>query len=350
MTKAILHIGPEKTGSTALQQALKATANPLRAKGWTYEPLLGMWNHAPLVPLFSGAVEGSHLADATGFSWAGEKAFRNMLINDIERLVSVTGNKPGGVILVNELLSSRLTERKSVSKIINFLLTYFDSITVTFAVKSQVNIVESIFSEELRWGAANLPDWGRLKGFHWLNFESLLNLWSGHSNRVSVEILLLQPETKVRSRTDIVQEFLGLVGVPELWQPREAALNVHSSIGARGAAILWAYNSLTKDVNWDDVGIDNPTAFRLRLFDVLRSAQNDRRLRLSPTEANDVLRFYWRGNLALSSLLSAESAEHFLSQVKPSLSSLERANSFHPMQWYRTYIDHYRHGEEGVGR
>jgi hypothetical protein len=149
---AVVHIGLEKTGSTALQHWLAQHHQHLQAEGIVMPRSLGFPNHTRLVAacLDDGVVDNlkAHLMRREGLSEA-------MLRRWVEGSLAAELRHAGDwhtLLITSELISSRLGSATEIERLVKLLRRYVDRICFVLVLRRQDHLAVSRFSSVLRSG------------------------------------------------------------------------------------------------------------------------------------------------------------------------------------------------------
>jgi hypothetical protein len=156
---AIVHIGLEKTGSTAIQRWLVANQGSLQTGGVLMPRSLGYPNHTKLVSacLDYGVVDNikSHHLFATGLS---EEGFRSLVFTNLARELKQAGQSWHTLVITSELISSRLCSAAEINKLAAVVGQYVDHIQFVIFLRRQDQLALSRFSSILRSGYGGFAD------------------------------------------------------------------------------------------------------------------------------------------------------------------------------------------------
>lgn len=156
---AIVHIGLEKTGSTAIQKWLAGHRELLREHGILMPSSIGYPNHTKLVAacLDDGAVDNikSYQLFAAGSS---EQAFRRHVFSALQQ--EIASNRSGWhtLLISSELISSRLSSTSEIQRLLNQIQPHVDRIRFVVFLRRQDQLAVSRFSSILRSGHSDFDD------------------------------------------------------------------------------------------------------------------------------------------------------------------------------------------------
>ena len=160
--KAILHIGPMKTGSTSIQLWLHQRANELAEQGYHCPTSLGSRNMSRL----------TYMAQAQAFNGA-------LSATDGARLDALRGELAGlppgihTVIFSGEMIGQILNEAAEVQALKTMLDEFFDDYLVVVYLRRQDEMSLSRYNTSLRRGEKRARPFSRP-----FDYELRLNLWS----------------------------------------------------------------------------------------------------------------------------------------------------------------------------
>lgn len=152
---AIVHVGVEKTGSTAIQHWLVTNRARLLDCGILVPTRIGSPNHTKLVVacLDDGVIDNikGHLLARDGLS---ERKLRDGVARSLARELDAT---PGWdrVVITSELISSRLHSPSEIERLVSFLRRHVDDIHFVIFLRRQDELALSRFSSALRAGHAD---------------------------------------------------------------------------------------------------------------------------------------------------------------------------------------------------
>lgn len=152
---AIVHVGLEKTGSTAIQHWLAAHRAQLLARGILVPTRIGAPNHTKLVAacLDDGVVDSLKRHQlARGNVGEGD------LRADVARALGRELKAARGwdrLVITSELISSRLHAPSEIDRLVSFLRRHVDDIHFVIVLRRQDELALSRFSSALRAGHAD---------------------------------------------------------------------------------------------------------------------------------------------------------------------------------------------------
>ncbi|MBB1296287.1 hypothetical protein [Pseudoalteromonas sp. SR41-7] len=210
MSKVVLHIGTEKTGTTSIQHFMSQNRQALLAKGIVY-PNLGSRKdaHFDLVnsvhPLDNGGRHMEFLGPVTqpvDFLW-----------NKLEECINEHPNKT--IVLSAEHFSSRLREHA-----LKYIRDFFEKLSITpqiiIYLRPQADYIESSYSTEIKAGSPKVfkkvMEQYQSQSLRY-DYEQLIDLWSSFFNKDSINII---PYEKSSIGDDIRLNFLSAIGVTDL--------------------------------------------------------------------------------------------------------------------------------------
>ena len=201
MKKLILHIGSEKTGTTALQEILTKNEDLLRAVGVLYPSSGRIHNgHFGLVDEINATVTGQHFEFLHQSSWCGPGVWEELQ----EEISSFTGET---VIISSEHLSSRLNVT-GIELMVSKLCEIADwEFNVLFYARRQDQLLQSAYSETLRNGGTQNVDQlveSALKHCRYFDYGLILEDWA---SVLSVGSVMLRPFDNELQRVGLTSDF-----------------------------------------------------------------------------------------------------------------------------------------------
>jgi len=149
---AVVHVGLEKTGSTAIQHWLKRHHSALQAQGIVMPRSLGFPNHTRLVAacLDDGVVDNlkAHMLRREGLP---EPLLRRWVEASLAAELRQTGDWHT-LLITCELISSRLSSPSEMERLLALLRPHVDHIRFLLVLRRQDQLAVSRFSSLLRSG------------------------------------------------------------------------------------------------------------------------------------------------------------------------------------------------------
>lgn len=161
---AVIHIGLEKTGSTAIQKWLADQQQLMTSRGVLIPRTVGYPNHTKLVTacLDDGVLDNLkhfHLYE-TGLS---ESSFRARVFSDLRWEILAARPAWQTLLITSELISSRLSSPTEIRRLLAQIQPHVDHITFILFLRRQDQLALSRFSSLLRSG---YPEFDNLYADH----------------------------------------------------------------------------------------------------------------------------------------------------------------------------------------
>ncbi|WP_153913454.1 hypothetical protein [Shewanella sp. TC10] len=225
MTKVIIHIGTEKTGTTSIQKCLQQNRANLAQQGIIY-PHIGPRDDAHF-----DLVNALHPLDNNGRYMEflpKVKHEQNFYWDALARCIIANPDKT--IVLSAEHFSSRLRD-----KALTFMKDFFDKLNIEpeiiIYLRPQQGYIESSYSTSIKSGSeltfAQAFTSHEQQTFRY-NYHKLLTLWSSYFNQKSIVVRVYD---KASLNGDVCTDFLSLIGVNDLKSLQLAAVHENKKWG-----------------------------------------------------------------------------------------------------------------------
>ena len=213
--KVVLHIGTEKTGTTALQKFLSANKSLLAKSG--IAPVHGK-GIANCVDLAACCLEYSDKGLISEQGVRDKDEFEHYRASVTAHYQKVLGRLPRGarvVVLSSEHFHSRLKTVEDIARLRSLLEPFAERFAISCYVRPQVELVSSLYSTYLRGGGtANLKLFSRQylqPDNHYCNYSAMLRKWAAVFD--DAEIRVKEFDKKKLREGNIIVDFLDQLAV-----------------------------------------------------------------------------------------------------------------------------------------
>ncbi|MBM28982.1 MAG: hypothetical protein CME58_11470 [Halieaceae bacterium] len=240
--KLVLHIGTEKTGTTAIQSALSSQREYLLRNGVCYAKSAGDLNCQGLAAAFTSLgvrddyVVKSQLTDPERY-----RDWRQNLLQMMRREISAAKDRCHTFVLSSEHFSSRLIKNADVTDLAKYLGTEFDDVAVVCYLRRQDLMATSRINEGLRAGFPqrwfpSVTEGNALP--HLYDYRALLERWSAAFGESAVKPRIFERSKLVAESivADFSETHLGLPVSPT------AAENLNVSLSLTAQIALMMFN------------------------------------------------------------------------------------------------------------
>jgi hypothetical protein len=178
--KAVLHIGIEKTGTTAIQAFLTDNRKALLDCGYAYLESAGLPSNRKLASYCMDFDRHDDHHEMLGIIDAEpRKQWNQAFLNDFNTEIENLPSNVQCVVISCEQLHSRLVKESEIVRAKEALSQHFDDIEVIVYLRRQDQLATSLYSTALKCGHSFdtiLP--GVTAEDHYYNFQLLLSQWS----------------------------------------------------------------------------------------------------------------------------------------------------------------------------
>ncbi|WP_282167763.1 hypothetical protein [Shewanella japonica] len=243
MTRVIIHIGTEKTGTTSIQKCLQKNRQTLAKQGIIY-PHIGSRDDAHF-----DLVNALHPLDNNGryMEFLPEVEHEQDFYWDaLAKCITVNQGKT--IVLSAEHFSSRLRE-----KALSYMKAFFDKLNIkpdiVIYLRPQEGYIESSYSTSVKSGSeltfAQAFASHEQQAFRY-NYHKLLGLWSSHFEQKSI---IVRVYDKASLNGDVCADFLSLIGVNDLNSLELAAVHENKKWGPAMLEVARLVNSQSKGLS-----------------------------------------------------------------------------------------------------
>ncbi|WP_027185301.1 hypothetical protein [Desulfovibrio inopinatus] len=226
---AILHIGLEKTGTTALQCYFDQNRALLLQHGIAYATSPALPDHTKLAAY---ALRDDVFPDIRRrhriHSPETLESFRQLFEQDFAQ--EMASLKAKTVVFSNEHCSSRLISVQEIQRLYDLLKPYFEHITVVIYLRRQDKFFLSSYSTSIKSGHSQpltIPDTETIKATpHWIqryDYRELCQRWGTVFGENNLLVRIYQRSQLYQG--DIVSDFLQGTSLPEVAKPKRLRIN-----------------------------------------------------------------------------------------------------------------------------
>lgn len=294
--KVILHIGAEKTGSTALQEFLYANREQLLKSGLALLDCINAPNNLKLVGYCKAPDDLSYgyfidlgfrkLEDKTAFYANFQKEFSEE-ISSLPKSVHT-------VIITSEHFHSQLYDKNEIIRLKNFLDRYFSDVQIICYLREQYSLARSFYSTAIKHGyAVAFEDFltGATLDNDYYNHLNSMEKWSGVFGFKN--ILARVYERKYLIKNDIRQDFLSIALEQLDNKPFDFSYyRPNRSLGLIGAQLGMRINSRLSRHN--DAG--RVDTFRYAILDMLEKTRISKIGEISSSRSGEIFNIFEDSN------------------------------------------------------
>ncbi|MDF2096146.1 hypothetical protein P2G67_09180 [Fodinicurvata sp. CAU 1616] len=234
-----MHIGTEKTGTTALQRTLFKNKNAMLDNGWLYYHDANLFNAREV----AAACVGDNNADAylrrNGIRTLKDRLFfRQRVISHLEKQLFHAPSHIHTIVVSSEHFHSRLVNQESIAQLKTFFGQYANSFFVVVYLRRQVDLATSMYSTRLKSGAHEQfhPYVEKLlaEKNHYCNYDIFLKKWETLFDRDCMRVRIFDRVELIKS--NIVNDFFSVCGYTGTWKPTK--INFNESLTPLGQLLL----------------------------------------------------------------------------------------------------------------
>jgi len=220
-----LHIGTEKTGSTALQMVSGKNRDTLMKHGILYPRTAGEINQVKLTLYAAGGPKTLNLRRLAGL--VRDDAYKKFKANFAEELRSeVSASKCSRIYLSNEHLSSRLTSAQQVERIAAVVRPLADVVKIVVYLRPQSELYLSSYSTAIKAGRTTALEPPRYAENPRYNYVNKLALWGDVFGDDNVVVRVYDRATLIGG--DLVKDFFSIMA----YEPG-SDINIPTTVNAR---------------------------------------------------------------------------------------------------------------------
>ena len=239
--RCILHIGTEKTGTTALQTALSNQRKYLSKNGVCYAKAPGEPNCRSLAAAFTPL--GNRDDYKLKYGLTEPEAFANWkqkLLGKIRKEITTAKKKCHTYILSSEHFSSKIIRDADVADLADYLRSEFEDVQVVCYLRRQDLMATSRINEGLRAGFPqrwfpNVSDNGTLPPLY--DYQTLIKRWSAAFGESAIKLRTFE-RSKLMGGSVVADFSETQLGVP-LEQADHAKSNLSLSFTAQVALMMF---------------------------------------------------------------------------------------------------------------
>ncbi len=245
--KCLLHIGTEKTGTTALQACLHDSRDALSAMGIHFCASMGQRNNRLLAQAMMRSWREDDFFKGRGIDdIRARKAWRRSVVESFRQEVAAVGYDKHTFVISSEHFHSRLARPGEIRMLAAVLRALFDDVEVVCYLRRQDRMAISLYSTVLKAGhsvSAMLPmDDSLPRTRYYFDYERLLNRWAKAfgENAITPRIY----DTAEQQSGGVVGDFLAHIGT-DIAVPASPGKRANRSLSAEAQGVLaWANDAL----------------------------------------------------------------------------------------------------------
>jgi len=203
-----LHIGTEKTGSTALQTVSGKNRDTLMRHGILYPRTPGERNHVKLTVFAADGPNTLNLRRLAGL--VPDDKYKSFKAHFADELRSeVLASQCTRIYLSNEHLSSRLISAQEVRRLATIVRPLADVVKIVVYLRPQPELFLSSYSTAIKAGRTKALEPPKETQDHRYNYERKLSLWAEVFGEENVNVRIYDRNTLVGG--DVVKDFFSIM-------------------------------------------------------------------------------------------------------------------------------------------
>lgn len=277
MSKATIHIGTPKTGTTSIQGVLARNREVLERNGVNYPTFLPTQNHVDLAAYALPVDDPWSTRIRNLRTPVRQQRFRDGLATDVAKAA-----ESGHWVFSSEHLSSRVTTDAAIRRLAE-LFEPFDEVQIVVYVRPQDTMAAASHSTWIKDGSTEPFGLDRHLSFvKRYDYRQLVERWDRVFGADAVHVRLYPPRS-------VVDDFLSVIGVPptdELAMPERA----NRSLDSKEAAFV---QLMSAELAMDP---DRPKGDAMRIAKAIQGSGRGSGLRLSTEDRRTILERYRESN------------------------------------------------------
>jgi len=208
--RAILHIGTEKTGTTALQHCLATNRALLEANGFRYSRAAGSVSH-PALAMHAAPDSTQDLRAAADLETPDALARHERRLR--RRLAREVAAFPEACFLFSsEHCHSRVVSSEAITRLHDLLSEFFETIEVVVYLRRQDRLATSFYSTYVRGGGRSERIIPPALPHCYFDYAALIDRWSARFT----DRMIVASYDRLARAGGIVEDFAGRLGLPPL--------------------------------------------------------------------------------------------------------------------------------------
>lgn len=306
-----LHIGTEKTGSTAIQGFLAANRAALAQQGYTYSRIANETNHIAMAAYAVDAEKNLDLHRHNRVTTSTQEAFRRRIRKQLSAELD-TGNI---VVISNEHLSSKALEPDDIQTVASLFAQIGADVEVIVYLRRLVPMIEASYSTFVKsWRTQPFSFSFEVDRHLRYDLRALVDRWeAAFPGRVRVR--LFREELK-QQPTELLRDFLTTIGVDltdDFIMPDGTS---NPSLSREATELLRLINTALESHKTPERGLIRRLYIREAELGTLGPP-----FALSPAEAATVDSTYGPSIESLRSRIGDEFVDYLLSHDRPALAA-----------------------------